>query len=150
MVHEITHVLGFGVRWVYMDLLDQESDPHFTGARALAAFNAAGGADYTGAKVPTQPGQGHWRESVFGSELMTSSLSIDRREPLSAITLAALIDMGYHVDLSYADDYELDGAEADVSGVDARPAFDFRDDIGRGPEIIVDRDGNILRVIRGR
>jgi len=69
---------------------------------------------------------------------------------LSAITLAALIDMGYHVDLSYADDYELDGAEADVSGVDARPAFDFRDDIGRGPEIIVDRDGNILRVIRGR
>ena len=150
MVHEITHVLGFGVRWVNMDLLDQESDPHFTGASALAAFNAAGGADYTGAKVPTQPGQGHWRESVFGSELMTSSLFIDRREPLSAITLAALIDMGYHVDLSYADDYELDGVEADVSGVDARPAFDFSDDIGRGPEIIVDRDGNILRVIRGR
>ena len=150
MVHEITHVLGFGVRWVNMDLLDQESDPHFTGARALAAFNAAGGADYTGAKVPTQPGQGHWRESVFGSELMTSSLSINRREPLSAITLAALIDMGYHVDLSFADDYELDGAEADLSGMDARPAFDFSDDIGRGPEIIVDRDGNILRVVRGR
>ena len=150
MVHEMTHVLGFGVRWVNMDLLDQESDPHFTGARALAAFNDAGGTDYPGAKVPTQPGQGHWRESVFGSELMTPSLLVNRREPLSAITLAALMDMGYHVDLSFADDYELDGAEADVSGVDARPAFDFSDDIGRGPEIIMDRDGDILRVIRGR
>ena len=150
MVHEITHVLGFGVRWVNMDLLDQESDPHFTGARALAAFDAAGGTDYPGAKVPTQPGQGHWRESVFGSELLTSSLFINRREPLSAITLAALMDMGYHVDLSFADDYELDGPEADLSGMDARPAFDFSDDIGRGPEIIVDRDGNILRVIPGR
>ena len=150
MVHEMTHVLGFGVRWVHLDLLDQESDPHFTGARALAAFNDAGGADYTGAKVPTQPGQGHWRESVFGSELMTSSLLIDRREPLSAITLAALIDMGYHVDLSFADDYELDGPEADLSGMEGRPAFDFSDDIGRGPEIIMDRHGNILRVVRGR
>ncbi len=150
MVHEMTHVLGFGVRWVHMDLLDQESDPHFTGARALAAFDAAGGADYPDAKVPTQPGHGHWRESIFGSELMTPSLFVTRREPLSAITLAALIDMGYHVDLSFADDYELDGAEADLSGMDARRAFDFSDDIGRGPEIIVDRNGNVVRVIRGR
>ena len=150
MVHEMTHVLGFGVRWVNMDLLDQESDPHFTGARALAAFNDAGGTDYPGAKVPTQPGQGHWRESVFGSELMTPSLFVNRREPLSAITLAALIDMGYHVDISFADDYELDGADADTSAMDATPAFDFSDDIGRGPEIIIDRDGNIVRVTRGR
>ena len=80
LVHEITHVLGFGPRWVRMDLLDQETDPHFLGPRALAAFDAAGGTGYAGAKVPTQPGQGHWRESVFGSELMSSFNCADVRE----------------------------------------------------------------------
>ncbi len=34
--------------------------------------------------------------------------------------------------------------------LDATLAFDFSDDIGRGPEIIIDRNGNVLRVIRGR
>ena len=149
-VHEITHVLGFGPRWVQLNLLDQETDPHFTGLRALAAFDAAGGADYTGAKVPTQPGQGHWRESVFGSELMSSFLFVNRREPLSVITLEALVDMGYHVDLSFADDYELDGPDADLAEGDATRAIDLSDDIGRGPVMVIDAQGRVVRIIPGR
>ena len=150
MVHETTHVLGFGPRWVQLNLLDQETDPHFTGPRAIAAFDAAGGADYSGAKVPTQPGQGHWRESVFGSELMTPNLFVNRREPLSVITLEALVDMGYYVDLSFADDYELDGVESDVGAMDPARIINLGDDFDRGPVMIIDRDGNIVRVIPGR
>ena len=150
MVHETTHVLGFGPRWVQLNLLDQETDPHFTGPRAIAAFDAAGGADYSGAKVPTQPGRGHWRESVFGSELMSSFLFVNRREPLSAITLEALTDMGYYVDLSFADDYELDGVESDVGAMDPARIINLADDFDRGPVMIIDRDGNIVRVIPGR
>ena len=150
MVHETTHVLGFGPRWVQLNLLDQETDPHFTGPRAIAAFDAAGGADYSGAKVPTQPGQGHWRESVFGSELMTPNLFVNRREPLSVITLEALTDMGYYVDLSFADDYELDGVDAGVGAMDPARIINLGDDFDRGPVMIIDRDGNIVRVIPGR
>ena len=150
MVHETTHVLGFGPRWVQLNLLDQETDPHFTGPRAIAAFDAAGGADYSGAKVPTQPGRGHWRESVFGSELMTPNLFVNRREPLSVITLEALVDMGYYVDLSFADDYELDGVESDVGAMDPARIINLGDDFDRGPVMIIDRDGNIVRVIPGR
>ena len=53
------------------------ADTHFEGERAIAAFVAAGGANYLGARVPVEndPNGGtmddHWRESVFGTELMS-------------------------------------------------------------------------------
>ena len=100
--------------------------------------------------MPTQPGQGHWRESVFGSELMTPNLFVNRREPLSVITLEALTDMGYYVDLSFADDYELDGVDAGVGAMDPARIINLGDDFDRGPVMIIDRDGNIVRVIPGR
>ena len=150
MIHEITHVLGFGYRWVQLGLLDQASDPHFTGVQATEAFDSVGGADYPGAKVPTQPGQGHWRESVFGSELLTPSLYVNRREPLSVVTLAALADMGYHVDMSMADDYQLDGTQAGIGAMNRGPVISLADDYERGPVMILDRDGNIVRIIPGR
>lgn len=150
MIHEITHVLGFGFRWVQLGLLDQESDPHFTGVRATAAFDSVGGEDYPDAKVPTQPGQGHWRESVFGSELLTPNLSVNRREPLSVVTLAALADMSYHVDFSLADDYQLDGTQSDVGAMNRGPVISLADDFERGPVMILDRDGNVVRIIPGR
>ena len=83
ILHEMGHVLGFGTIWSDLSLLADPSlsggtDPHFTGAQAIAAFNAIGGATYiASAKVPVEDmgGEGtadaHWRESVFGNELMT-------------------------------------------------------------------------------
>ncbi len=85
VLHEMGHVLGIGVLWDILGLLADPSlpsnpgaDPHFTGAAAIAAFNAVGGTLYTdGEKVPVEndggPGTAdvHWRESVFDTELMT-------------------------------------------------------------------------------
>ena len=57
-LHEIAHVLGFGHIWY--DLLKNPSsatdtlDSYFAGSQAIEAFEAAGGAAYTGAKVPVQ------------------------------------------------------------------------------------------------
>ena len=148
MVHEIIHVLGFGYHWVFLGLLVQDSDHYFTGPRAIAAFDAAGGSGYTDPKVPTQPGQGHWRESVFGQELMTPRMVKGSPDPLSAITLNALVDMGYAVNLSFADDYALPQAGFDAAGQAAGRIVDLGDDLDRGPLVLVDSAGRIVRVIR--
>lgn len=119
--HEIGHVLGFGTLWGRHGLTAGGSaDPHFTGGRAVAAFDAAGGAGYTGGKVPTEGA--HWRASVFGAEMMVSSNRLGRPDPVSAITLQSMADMGYAVDASRADPYQLAApAPAPVPGMAWRP-----------------------------
>lgn len=128
IAHEMGHVLGFGgLLWGYPQqviggepfLVDPAEagaggpvlpDTHFIGPNAIAAFDAAGGNNYAGAKVPVENTggegtvNGHWREDVMGNELMTSFMT-NRDGILSAITIAALEDMGYQVDYSAAQDY---------------------------------------------
>ncbi len=103
--HEIGHVLGFGTIPIWDDYLSWDADPHFNGPLAVAAFDDAGGRDYTGAKVPLGD-WGHWRYSVLEGELMVP----DGGGALSAITVQALADMGYGVDVTQADPYTLPGA----------------------------------------
>ena len=83
-LHEIGHVLGFGTLWDRFGYLHDPAaataapmpDTRFGGELATAAFNAAGGAGYPGAKVPVEndatryPGATdvQWRESVFGDD----------------------------------------------------------------------------------
>ena len=74
-LHEIGHVVGFGGSvWGQTGFRqnlsrdDPNADTHFNGPLAIAAFDDAGGRNYTGAKVPVQKMDGsHWRGSVFGS-----------------------------------------------------------------------------------
>ena len=122
VVHEMAHALGFGTTFRWHALLRNPAegfqhtpgvttlpDTHFAGPSAVNAFNEIGGASYTGAKVPVENDteeygagglDGHWRETVFESELMTASISTSSsvREPLSKVTIAALADLGYSVD----------------------------------------------------
>ena len=104
-LHEIGHVLGIGSIWRKSGmLLGLNGDIYFAGPQAIAAFNRAGGTDYQGAKVPVEGtvGGGHWHRRVLAGELMSPY-----GNALSAITLGALSDLGYTVDFSAADPYEL-------------------------------------------
>ena len=104
-LHEIGHVLGIGTVWFYSEMLRElDGDAHFAGPQAIAAFDQAGGTYYQGAKVPTDPYRTHWHNSILSGELMASS---GGNIALSAITLQALSDLGYSVDLSAADPYVL-------------------------------------------
>ena len=118
-LHEMGHVLGIGGLWY--DFIVNKSvgnparpgvDTHFIGALARQAFDQAGGTGYIGAKVPVEnsgwPGSAdsHWRESVFGDEIMSTAPSANPAA-LSAITVQALADIGYKVDVSKADPYKL-------------------------------------------
>ena len=103
-LHEIGHVLGIGSIWDDSGMLrGLNADTHFAGPQAIAAFEQDGGTNYQGAKVPTEQDGNHWRSSVLFRELMLPSSGVF----LSAITLGALSDLGYSVDLSAADPYVL-------------------------------------------
>ena len=108
VLHEIAHALGFGTVWDNLGLVSGP-DTHFNGAKAIAAFDAAGGSGYTGKKVPTDSDGVHWRGSVFGAnELMIGSFVLGATQrPMSAITVQSMADMGYTVNVGQADAYTL-------------------------------------------
>ena len=159
-LHAFGHMLGFGVSWQARDLLrnpssaDRPADTHFTGDRAIAAFVAAGGASYRGPKVPVENEttwgsvNTHWRESVFGEELMTSGLREGVADYLSAITIQSLADIGYTVDVEEADSYSLPAANAMASAADAGRDIRIREEVVTSPAVFYDRHGNVVRVVR--
>jgi hypothetical protein len=109
VTHEMAHVIGYGTLWSGAVLAGYgTSDPRFVGARSIAEWSALG---RTGT-VPVESGGGegtayaHWRETVFGNELMTGYLDLGPN-PLSALSIASLADIGYQVDVSRADPYTL-------------------------------------------
>jgi subtilisin-like proprotein convertase family protein len=131
IIHEMGHVLGLGTLWESLGLLQGAgtANPVFTGANAMREYAAL-----IGVNVPTPvpvantggPGtrDGHWRESVFGNELMTGFLDAGTN-PISRMTIAALQDMGYEVNLNAADPYALPTAlqlAAMGIGVEGAPA----------------------------
>jgi subtilisin-like proprotein convertase family protein len=113
ITHEMGHVLGFGTNWDELGLRQGAGtqNPTFTGPNAMREFGTQSGGSATRA-VPLAnvggPGtrDAHWREAVFGNELMTGFLN-DGPNPLSRLTIAALQDMGYEVSYASADAYVL-------------------------------------------
>jgi hypothetical protein len=158
IVHEMGHALGFGDSLFLANglLLEPMSaggpDPHFVGPQALAAFQEIpGGAAYNeSAKVPIEdmygPGiqDSHWRERVFGNELMTGLIN-PGPNPLSALTIAALADLGYQVDVSQADQYPSAPATS-VLGSAVAPGRLLKDDVLRVPVRWVDPAGRTVRM----
>jgi hypothetical protein len=169
ILHEMGHVLGFGTLWNQPPLslragtcpspTSCTTDPHFVGVRATNAFDEIGGTAYTASlKVPvencvTTPGpcgdgtvNGHWRESVFGTELMTGYISSSA--PLSAMTIASLLDMAYQVNYSAADPYTWPAPPfpSALRGP-AGGLVIMRDDILRAPIRVLDERGRLVRVV---
>jgi hypothetical protein len=165
ILHEMGHVLGFGTIWdstttdslhLGLGLLSGATwsggtDPHLTGPRSLFVFDSIGGTSYTGgAKVPVEntggPGtaDGHWRESVFGPELMTGVLNLGVANPLSVLTIASMADEGYIVDQSVAEPY------SHIFSLRLGPeaAVRLENDIVHLPIYTVDQGGRVTGVLR--
>jgi hypothetical protein len=159
ILHEMGHVLGFGTLWedpfnLLADKADPDTpaleDPHFTGALALAAFNAAGGTSYAGAKVPVQDVgavgniNAHWRDEVFDPELMTGFLS-EGFNPLSAISVRSLEDLGYTVSLVDADPFTLTPG---IRIAGQRRGRQMTNDVISDPIRRITADGRVVGVMR--
>lgn len=116
ITHEVGHVLGIGIGALYgwdsntagLDTYD----PFHTGTNTVSAFGDVDGQAYLSEGVPlaNTGGSGtrgmHWRDDNFDAELMTGFIN-SGDNPLSRVSLAALVDLGYAVDLTTADAYSL-------------------------------------------
>ncbi|HEY0970366.1 MAG TPA: leishmanolysin-related zinc metalloendopeptidase [Gemmatimonadales bacterium] len=148
LVHELGHVLGIGTLWEQIGLLhgDDGDDPVFLGETALGAWTELGGS----AMVPVEnrggkgTRLGHWRESVFRTELMTGWLG-SGGNPMSRMTVASLRDLGYAVNMSAADPYVLPGESGASPRMEAGRGLEIVDELIT-PRFVVDRDGTVRRV----
>ena len=155
VTHEMAHVLGFGTLWDAHGRLRNPSvpdkpneDTHFEGPLTIAAFNDAGGSGFAGSKVPVEnsglegSADGHWSESVFEEELMTAFLAAGT-QPLSAVTLESLYEIGYEINLRGAD-----GFGVSLGGPTPRgPVVHLFNDIARIPVTGLDEKGRVVVVI---
>jgi hypothetical protein len=156
ILHEMGHVLGFGTIWSDLNLLSGPAlsggnDPHFTGPAAIAAFDQVGGSSYAGgAKVPVEDtgGEGtadaHWRETVFGTELMTGFVD-QNPDPLSIVSIASMGDLGYTVNQAEADPFSLATA---LRALARGPRFSLGNDRLRLPLHVVAADGRVVEVVQ--
>ena len=158
ILHEMGHVLGIGTIWEPLGLLKNPSTPttstsrldtYFSGANAIAGFNEIGGGTYTGGqKVPVENGgprgtiNSHWRESILQNELMTGYLNAGAN-PLSALTVRSLVDLGYTVDAADADAFSL---TLSLNGAPAGARLRLHNDIYTGPRWVMDRNGRRTRI----
>lgn len=110
--HEMGHCLGIGTIWGYLGLRQGTwtTDPIFVGTNAMREFGALLGGGPLPVPIENEGGVGtaggHWRELTFGREIMTGGLN-NGINPVSRVTIAAMEDMGYEVDLNAADPYSL-------------------------------------------
>ncbi len=161
VIHEIAHVLGFGGLWnvqggdntgpYQLREGSDTDDPFFTGPFAIDRFLAIGGSGYDGEPVPVanQGGDGtrnaHWRESVFGTELMTGFINPSVDNPLSVVSIASLADQYYAVDTGAADSFQLSTTSSLVLGASGT-AIELGDDRLRVPLFGVTPSGHVRRL----
>ncbi len=125
ILHEMLHVIGIGTLWdpTSNNLLSGAgtADSRYIGAQARAACASQNGGTTTCATtVPVHSTDGpgsadsHWREATFTTELMTPFIAAGQTPIVSAMTIAALTDIGYTVNLSTKDDFQLGSGLAAV------------------------------------
>jgi hypothetical protein len=129
ITHEMMHVVGFGSFWGFAGdttglpalLINPGADPRYTGTGGIAGCQAIGGFTTCASTVPVEGNvaaegtrYSHWRETTFGNELMTGFIN-QGTNPLSAMSIRSLEDLGYTVNPADADPYTIPGGSIRAS-----------------------------------
>jgi hypothetical protein len=129
VLHELLHGLGFGGSDTWESYLRglSTTNPVFVGPTALAEWAALDGLRLIaqGAPIESDGGVGtaggHWRESTLRTELMTGYANPGVLNPFSRLTIGALRDLGYTVNLAVADRFVIPtGAFLTTPGIPPR------------------------------
>lgn len=117
-LHEIGHALGFGTpllvearagypNGLVVPLAGNQANPVYIGTAALQAYNQIFQRNAVNIPMESEGGDGtalvHWDDAAVPSELMNGFLTIGA--PLSRITVGAMQDLGYQVNMNAADNY---------------------------------------------
>jgi hypothetical protein len=150
IMHEMGHVLGIGTIWTNRSLLVDAGtvSSSYVGAGGKAGWAEIGGVAAFGVtNVPVENSGGpgtrdaHWREVVMPSELMTGYLSA-AVNPMSAVTVKSLGDLGYTIDAATADPYTVQTAPPVEPG---GRGIRIRDQVGT-PRFTVDEHGKVTPI----
>jgi hypothetical protein len=154
VLHEMYHALGYGSLWAGVPAIPDMvwgaggPNPFYLGAAGNKAYAAAGGLSTNGIPIENTGvvGDGtrdsHWRESALQTELLTGVLN-SGANPLSAISIMSLADLGYAVNPAVADAYTLP-VGAIRAGVQSAPSS--LKDIVLRPKFVVDDAGHVTPV----
>jgi hypothetical protein len=149
VLHEMGHVLGIGSLWSTNGILINPgtSSPQYTGAGGQQGWAEIGGLPLGTVNVPVENTGGagtrdsHWREIIMPSELMTGYLSA-LVNPMSAVTVRSLTDLGYTIDAATADPYTVQTAPPVEPG---GRGIRIRDQVGT-PRFTVDENGKVTPI----
>lgn len=146
VLHEMFHTLGFGTVWEDVRPVENvPDDPVFTGPQALAAAKTFNEAPPSWIAIPVEGGEmagtslSHWREATFDTELMTGFVQLGTN-PLSAMSIASLEDLGYEVDLSSAEAYQVpvSSPPPELRSLAPADAVSLEGDVILAPPVLVD------------
>jgi len=102
--HEICHVLGLPQATKWQNAIVQSGGNYFLDAadfpETANAYNTILGGS---GNIPLQSGGAHWDESIFGIELMTPNIGIENELKTTLLTLTAMKELGWSIDLSQAE-----------------------------------------------
>lgn len=163
--HEMLHLVGIGTLWESLGLIADAGLPgtRYTGSLGVGGCIAVGGASVCPGSIPLEPlsdraGPGtadsHWSEDVFFNELMTgfvntrTSVPVGVINPLSAMTIQSIGDLGYTVNENAADTYLIPGtAAARILGqLNVDPAVRTDWERVNPPRIKVSSTGKLSRI----
>ena len=121
MTHEFGHVMGIGTLWERNNLIDPITGDYRANTEAGRVYNDRRIGQNADIPLTTGVGEGsdslHWREEVFGNELMTHRLETPgASHPMSELTLASLEDIGWTVDYTVADAFPDNSTRASTIG----------------------------------
>lgn len=165
--HEIGHIIGIGTLWEASqffggsDLITGSGgpNPRYTGEGGNAEYTGTlgGGSGGAGrAPIEADGGEGtaygHWDEGEFDNEMMTGYIEPSGRAiPISSLTVAAVGDFAYQVDLDASEPYSIPGCAPGCTAAPPRPAPATvasgrrpLDDIRRGPIAIELPSGEVV------
>lgn len=125
MIHEFVHVFGFGTAWEPVEFvlsngtrfnagrtwIDRNSVTYTANSYAGAAYGDLLGT-FTPTAIPIEPRIfAHWDEARFDAELMTPFAETPGTpSPVSSVTLAALRDLGWNINMGAAQAFALSTA----------------------------------------
>jgi hypothetical protein len=129
--HEMFHAIGYGTLWSTYGLVSGSAvDPRYAGLFGTIACLQVALSPVCGSAVPLENTGGagtagaHWRETVFGHELMTGYLN-SGTNPLSVMSIQAMRDLGYSVSPTAADPYsQATGVRGTQSPVPLNPTWE--------------------------